>query len=584
MRVELINTGSEILLGHVINTHLADIAKQLFPLGLRVERQVTVPDGPAIRDAIAEALSRADVILITGGLGPTSDDLTRDIVAQITARPLYKDEKVLRAIHERFARRGLKINARIARQAEVPTGARVLPNPHGTAPGLHIPPTDKTPHLFLLPGPPRELRPMLTDHVIPAIREILPAGTVTRGCRIFKIIGLGESLVEEKIGSELESLSGLELGYCARPGEVEVRLIGDREVLERAAAVVTSKLGCHIAATDEEQLPANLLRKLHQRQQTLAVMESCTGGLLSNILTDVPGSSETFLSGYVTYANSAKISLGIGAELIAKHGAVSEEVARAMAMAARANSGAEWAISTTGIAGPGGGSPEKPVGTLFVALAGPGCSRARKHFFPVDRVTFKMMAARVALDLLRREMQNMASVKWSDRITLLKGDIATVHADGIVNAANSALAPGTGVCGALHAAAGPELAAACARAVAEQGEVPPGSVRTTLAGRLVALRILHAVAPIWKGGRSREQELLRRCYEEIFRVAIEEGLHTLAIPSIGTGAYGWPKELACQIALLATRTALENTRIEEISFVLYNENDLNIYENTLAEM
>lgn len=584
MRAELINTGSELLLGQVVNTHLAEIARQLFPLGVRVTRQVTVPDGPAIRDAIAEAMTRADVIFVTGGLGPTSDDLTRDIAAELTGRPLRRDETVLEAIRARFAKRGLDINDRIARQADVPEGARVLPNPNGTAPGLHIPAADSSPHIFLLPGPPRELRPMLADHVLPAIRAMLPPGAAARQCRVFKIAGLGESLVEEKVGAQLEAIPGLELGYCARPGAVDVRLIGEPETLERAAAIVTEKLGRHISATDEEDLPARVLRELRGRNATLAVAESCTGGLVSSLLTDVPGSSAVFLAGFVTYANAAKESLGVPSDLIANYGAVSEEVARAMARAARERSGAAWAVATTGIAGPDGGSEDKPVGTLFLAADGPLGSRAEKRFFPLDRASFKQMAARVALDLLRRELCGLSGTPWQERVVLLRGDISSIHADGIVNAANSALAPGSGVCGALHRAAGPALAEACARSVAEEGEVPPGSARATKAGRLVALRVIHAVAPVWRGGSHGERDLLRQTYDAVFAIAKSEGLGTLAVPAIGTGVFGWPKETACKIALAAARDALETFPIEEIRFVLFSPEDLAVYQAALAAM
>jgi PncC family amidohydrolase len=216
---------------------------------------------------------------------------------------------------------------------------------------------------------------------------------------------MGESLVEEAIGERVLAIPGIELGYCARPGEVEVRIIGRAEAIERAEAIIRSTLGLSIFSATDELLEEVIVKLLARHRQTLAVAESCTGGLLANRITNVPGASEVFLAGYVCYANQAKTEmLKVDPHLIEKHGAVSEQVARVLAEHTRAQAGSSYALATTGIAGPAGGSPDKPVGTVYIALAGPGETIAKGFFFPADRQTFKQLATQTALDLLRRKL------------------------------------------------------------------------------------------------------------------------------------------------------------------------------------
>lgn len=407
MRTILINTGTELLLGDVLNSHLSFIAREIFPLGLRIDRQITVPDGAAIRDAIAESLGAAEIIFITGGLGPTTDDITREITAELLGLKLEHDPSILRSIQERAARRGFRLTDRVARQADVPQGASVLPNEHGSAPGLYLPAADATkrPHLFLLPGPPRELHPMFRDLVLPILREISPRGGGTER-RTFRIVGLGESLVEQAVGQDLLNLPGLELGYCARLGEVDLRLVGETSVLEEAERLVREKLGTAIFSADDRSLEEVVVKLLTERKQTLAVAESCTGGYLAHRITNVPGASAVFLGGCVTYSNEAKTAmLGVEADLIGRDGAVTKQVAQAMAEGARANTKADFALATTGIAGPGGGSEEKPVGTVFIALAAKDRPvSVQKRFFPDDRPTFKELTTQAALEMLRRRL------------------------------------------------------------------------------------------------------------------------------------------------------------------------------------
>jgi len=409
MTVEVLNIGTELLLGSVQNTHAAWIARQIFPLGLRLARQTTVPDGPAIRDGVLEACGRAEVLFVTGGLGPTTDDITREVIAELLGRKLQPDPAIRAHIESRLAVRGYQLVERMLRQTMVPEGAEVLPNPNGTAPGLYIPsvsqPSWATPHFFLMPGPPRELQPMFSDFVLPRL-STLAAGIEAKECRIYRVVGLGESAVEKLIGLELTENPALEVGYCARPNEVDFRLIGARETLDAVEPRVIEVLGANLVSAKGEGIEEWIVGELKRRGLTLTTAESCTGGLLPDRVTDVSGASEVFHEGFVTYSNKAKSELlGVPADLIESHGAVSPEVARAMAEGAQKRAQANFALSLTGIAGPGGGSAEKPVGLVHIALARPAAETLLlERCYPADRATFKQLATQAALDLLRREL------------------------------------------------------------------------------------------------------------------------------------------------------------------------------------
>jgi nicotinamide-nucleotide amidase len=416
LNVEIINTGSELMLGLVLNTHHQWLCRQLADLGYEVARQVAVPDsGPAIQQAVREALGRADFIIATGGLGPTSDDLTRDLIAGLLGRKLRLDPRILAGLEEFFARRGrpMLLNAQV--QAQVPDGALVLENPNGTAPGLAMEVTPnpfradgRTSWLVMLPGPPREMRPMFTQSVAPLLRDKFPLPGAF-ACLTLRTTGVPESLVEEKISGPLAALvrDGLEIGYCAHHGSVDVRLIGrgtdGRRLVEQGDTIVRGQLSEHIFGTKDEELNEVVVKLLAGRKQTLALAESCTGGHLANRITDVPGASAVFLCGLVTYSNEAKQKLlGVRPETLAAHGAVSETVAREMAAGARARTGADYAIATTGIAGPAGGTPGKPVGTVFIALASAKETVVLNPVNRFDRATFKIITTMQALELLRR--------------------------------------------------------------------------------------------------------------------------------------------------------------------------------------
>ena len=407
MIAEVLNTGTELLLGDVVNTHAAWFGKQLFPLGLRISRQTTVPDGDAIREALSECFARADIVLVTGGLGPTTDDTTRETAAALLGLELVADEKIRRKIEAMSAACGFQMRERMLRQTMVPVGAAVLPNDNGSAPGLYLPMrvAPRSPHLFLLPGPPRELQPMFAESVLPVLRKLcgnLPA----RECRIYRIVGLGESAVEEAVGLGLEKRGDLEVGYCARPNEVDLRLIGVRAALEEVEPEVLRAVGSHLFSQKGESLEEWVVARLRKLHLKIATAESCSGGLLAHRLTNVPGASEVFTHGFVTYSNGAKTSeLGVPFLLIETHGAVSDPVVAAMATGALEKSGADYALALTGIAGPGGGSDEKPAGLVFIALARRGKpTLCNEYHFPRDRETFKQLATQTALDLLRHEL------------------------------------------------------------------------------------------------------------------------------------------------------------------------------------
>lgn len=409
MRIEILNTGTELLLGNTLNTHGGWFGRQLFTMGLRVARQATVPDGDAIREAFVEMVDRADAVIITGGLGPTSDDLTREIVAETLGVELVRDEQALRTLEAFFALRGKPMVEANLRQAMVPVGADVLPNANGTAPGLYLPPRINGRSrcaVFLLPGPPRELYPMFHEEVAPRLRALSGVEDVAMVSEL-KFTGVGESDFHDSVDAELAEMGGLEYGYCARMGEVDLRLIGGEGVIEAAKELVLGRFEKYLISADGSSMEATVVRLLRERGMRLATAESCTGGLIANRLTNVPGSSEVFTHGWVTYGNGAKgDQLGVPMELIGIYGAVSEEVARAMAEGALRVSGADFAVSVTGIAGPGGGSEDKPVGTAWLGLAARGGETVSQRIYhPRNRKDFKQSASQSALDLVRRALR-----------------------------------------------------------------------------------------------------------------------------------------------------------------------------------
>jgi len=405
MRVEIINTGTELLLGQVTNTHLGFLAQSLFGLGLRVERQVTVPDGAAIVEAFREAMKQAGLIVVTGGLGPTSDDITRDAAAEAFGKNLIFHQEILDGIAEKFAARKFAMNDLQRAQAMVPEGGVVLPNANGTAPGLIVE-NDRT-VAVLLPGPPNELRPMWENEALPWLRQRFSGQLATVNEVTLRILGMGETRVQIVVEDDIKALGPVEVGYCARPGEVDLRLIGpDRDLVQKAATLARRKLHDVIYTEGKETMEQAVVRLARAAGKTVATAESCTGGLVASRITNVSGSSDMFRYGWVTYADEAKTAeLGVPEALLKQHGAVSPEVARAMAGGALRISNADVAVALTGIAGPTGGTPEKPVGLIYIALAVKNGETqvVEKNLSPV-RETFKYMASQVALDLVRRAL------------------------------------------------------------------------------------------------------------------------------------------------------------------------------------
>src|SRR5258706_1889593 len=331
------------MLGRVLNTHQQWLCRALTDNGYFVARQMAIDDSPdAIREAANDALAKADLIIVTGGLGHTSDDRTRDIISDLLGRRLQEDKTVLAQIERFFEQRRRQPPATVRVQALVPEGAMVLPNANGTAPGLVLsgsPLKAGAPArmLIMLPGPPRELRPMFTEQALPLIRARFPS-TEPFVCRTLKTTGLGESFLEEKIVGPVAHLvgAGLELGYCARTGEVDLRFVARGanavEVVAEAEKIARAVLGDIIFGTDDEQLESVIVRLLTERKQTLSLAESCTGGYIANRLTNVPAASSVLLAGLVTYSNAAKQSfLGVTAEALPAHGAGSQPVAKEMA-------------------------------------------------------------------------------------------------------------------------------------------------------------------------------------------------------------------------------------------------------------
>ena len=408
MKIEILNTGSELLLGTTQNTHAAWIGGQLLHLGLRVARQTTVPDGDPIREALGEAVARADAVIITGGLGPTSDDVTREITADLLGIELITDEAALRSLEAFFAHRGQPMATANLKQALVPVGADVLPNPNGTAPGIYIPPRLSAGHgcaLFLLPGPPRELYPMFHQEVLPRLRAL--AGEVALPeMQVLKFTGIGESDFHHGVDAGLAGIPGLEVGYCARIAELDLRLIGPREAIQAGAALALADFPGQCFSEDGRELEEVVVKLLAERKFSLATAESCTGGSIASRITNVAGASEVFSHGFVTYSNEAKSQLlGVPASTLADRGAVSAEVVRAMAVGALRIANADIAVAVSGIAGPTGGSQQKPAGTAWIGVARKdGRHHEVKVYHPRDRHDFKLAVSQAALDEVRRAL------------------------------------------------------------------------------------------------------------------------------------------------------------------------------------
>jgi len=407
--VEIIAVGSELLTPQRQDTNSLFLTARLNDLGYAVKFKTVVGDetaGLALR--VSEALRHVGLVIIIGGLGPTADDRTRQAVARALGRRLVFRKDVLRIIEDRFRRRQATMTAPNRRQAYIIEGAAVLPNPNGTAPGQWLRSGSKT--LVLLPGPPHELKAMFDDAVAPRLTR-RRAGFFAR--RTLMTTGLGESAVESLISGLYPKSDGLDLTVLASPGQVELHVTAHSRVsptlaekkAEGLSAKLRERLKGNIFSESGESLEEILGRLLRERKQTLAVAESCSGGFLGHRLTGVPGSSAYFLGGFITYSDDLKSDLlGVRAALIKSQGAVSPAVARAMAAGARRRTGADFGLAITGIAGPGGATPEKPVGLVWTALAWRGGTEVQKNLFWGGRSLVKSQSARKAMDMLRRHL------------------------------------------------------------------------------------------------------------------------------------------------------------------------------------
>lgn len=423
MDCELLTVGTELLLGFTVDTNAADASRALAEVGIGVPWRSTVGDEPhSVRDAVAAALERTGTVIVSGGLGPTRDDITRDAVAALFGRRLVPDAALLGALEERFQRLGRgPMPESNRRQAEVPEGAEILPNRWGTAPGLWL--EDERGRLaVLLPGVPAEMRGLLEHEVIPRLvqRREQAAATARGGearkatvirSRVLRTTGISESALADRVGDVSRQMRpGVTVAWLPSPEGTDLRLtawhltpgIADAE-LAKAAATLRPRLGPHCYGEGDTDLAAVVLGELERRNATLAVAESCTGGMLGQRITAVPGSSKVFLGGVVAYDNEVKLGLlGVSGDAIAAHGAVSEQVAREMAAGAARSLGADAAVAVTGIAGPDGGTADKPVGTVWIAALWQGGFRTAQYVFPGDRDLVRRRATQAALDSLRR--------------------------------------------------------------------------------------------------------------------------------------------------------------------------------------
>lgn len=408
MRAELIAIGSELLLFGRPDTNGDWIARRLAERGVDVRRRTIVGDDEhEIAEAIRRARARATLLIITGGLGPTVDDVTREALARSLDAPLVTDARVREDLLARIRARGYKVLASADRQARYPQGCELVRNPVGSAPGLlHRGPPCWT---LVLPGVPGEMRAMFEDAA--AHLDVLPAGAAPAAR--FLVGGLPESEVDDRVSDLIGASGRARVTILAAEGGVELHVLGtggDREAarveVARIAAEIRARLGDAVGAAGDETLAAVVVRTLVERGRTLAVAESCTGGLLGGAVTSVPGSSAAFLGGFIVYANAMKVAeLGLDPAMLEREGAVSEPVARAMAEGARTRAGADWALSVTGIAGPDGGSESKPVGLVWIAAASASGTRARRLLLGGDRAAIRARSVSAALELLRRALK-----------------------------------------------------------------------------------------------------------------------------------------------------------------------------------
>lgn len=406
--VELVSTGSELLNGRSLNRHAQMLGARLDRMGFALARDTTVPDNlEAIQEALRAALGRVDVVIVSGGLGPTSDDITPEAAAGFFGRAVVTDPASLAALRKRYDRLGRPVTPAAERQARIVDSAAALSNPVGVAPGERLEVGGKT--VFILPGPPAEFVAVLERHVLPWL-DAAATDRPRSDRQSLMVCGLGESDIVALFDKAGFPPPELEVAYCAGPGRIEVRFGagargGDPESAAREAGRL---LGGHVYSVEREEMEEVIGKLLIRGKTTLSTAESCTGGLLGGRITSVSGSSVYYRGGLIAYANDIKATrLGIPLEILERDGAVSSAVAGRMASAVRERFGSDFGLGITGIAGPDGGTPEKPAGLVFIALAGEKFVRVRKYRFGGDRDRVREWSVRMALDLLRRHLQGV---------------------------------------------------------------------------------------------------------------------------------------------------------------------------------
>ena len=416
VKAEILTIGDELLRGEIVDSNKAFLSDRLLGLDVQTRHHVSVCDDPEdMIDTFRRADARSDIVLVSGGLGPTRDDLTADVLAQTFGRKLVLDEAVLEKIRAFFRGVGREMTDNNAKQAWVPEGAEVLPNPIGTAPGFFL--ETGAAAFFCMPGVPRELERMMDEQVLPRIAK-LPAGgarssekgVIVRAV-LLRTFGMGESTLDDEL-KDIAASGDVSLGFRTSFPDNYLRPLArgasaeDAEAkLARVCDAIRERLGPLVYGEGDDTLPMVVGRLLRERGQTLAVAESCTGGLVAERITEVAGASDYFAGGVVAYADASKQALlGVPEAILTEHGAVSEPVVRSMAEGVRECFGSDFGIAITGISGPGGGSSEKPVGLVHLALARQGETHADQFVFPLDRVRHRMLPAQIALDWVRRAL------------------------------------------------------------------------------------------------------------------------------------------------------------------------------------
>ena len=416
MQIELLTIGDELLLGFTVDTNAAYLARALAAIGVEIVHRTTVgDDAEKIAAAVSEAIERTGAVITTGGLGPTADDRTRPVIATLFGRELVLDESIVAQIEARFWRMtSAKMPQTNIVQAMVPAGARVLENHHGTAPGLWIEDAQGR-WVAMLPGVPREMRGLTQDSILPILRERIGAAPVAIVSRTIRTTGIGESALAERLGELGKRVDGMPLAFLPGWAGVDLRLTSRTlppdeatRALDSAERMLRDVAGPVVYGTESDDLTELILDMCRERGLHIATAESCTGGLLGARLTAIPGSSDVYHGGVIAYDNSVKTKLlGVSDVTLREHGAVSEQAAREMAEGCAKSLGAQIGVGITGVAGPGGGTEEKPVGTVWIAVSGIGETRALGRVYVGDREEIRMRATQASLDQIRRGLASI---------------------------------------------------------------------------------------------------------------------------------------------------------------------------------